>query len=246
MTRGSRSGRPLTVLLLTALAVFAATACATKKYVRNRVNERIAPLEQRAGELVESARRNTQDIAALQTNVTEVRNRAERAQAQADSALTRANQVNTRADSLEQNLGSLRENLDKYSVQNTASVTFQVDNAELSPEAMMALDRLAGQIRDRNNFILEIRGFADATGSESHNNQLTQRRAEAVRRYLADRHNVSLYRMHVLGFGAGRPVADNTTPEGRAQNRRVEIHLLTRNVSTASTSTGATSRNRTP
>lgn len=244
MTRHILSGRLLTTLLLAALVAIGTTACATKKYVRNRVNERVAPLEQRTGELEESSRRNTQDIATLGTNVTDVRGRADRAQAQADAALARANQVNTRADSVEQNIGELRENLDKYSVKSTATVNFKVNSAMLSPEAMAALDQLAAQIRDRNNFILEIQGFADSTGTEELNNQLTQFRAEAVRRYLAERHNVSLHRMHLLGFGEVRPVADNTTSEGRAQNRRVEIHLLTRNIAATASTGGASSQRR--
>ena len=241
MTNGFLSRRLFALLLLTTFVVLASTACATKKYVRNRVNERAAPLEQRTGELEESSRRNTQDIATLNANVTDVRGRTERAQAQADNALARANEVNLRADTIEQNVGNLRENLDKYSVQNTATVGFALNSAVLSPEAMAALDQLAAQIRDRNNFILEIQGFADASGSEAYNNQLTQKRAEAVRRYLADKHNISLYRMHMLGFGEVRPVGDNTTKEGRAQNRRVEIHLLTRNVSGTTTSSNGTS-----
>src|SRR5258706_5832684 len=101
----------------------------------------------------------------------------------------------------------------------------------------MALDQLASQIKDRNNFILEIQGFADAKGTDAYNNQLTDKRAEMVRRYLADKHNISLYRMHILGFGKVRPVADNTTKEGRAQNRRVEIHLLTRHVGNGTSAT---------
>ncbi len=218
------------ILMLSIFLVLSASACATKKYARNRINERVAPLEQRTGELEETSRRNTQDINALNTNVKDIGGRAERAQSQADTALARADQANSRATTVEQSVGELRENLDKFALQNTATVNFKVDSWQLSPEAMTDLDQLAGQIKDRNNFILEIQGFADISGSENYNNQLTQKRAEAVRRYLAEKHSISLYRMHVLGFGTVRPVADNTTKEGRAQNRRVEIHLLTRTV----------------
>jgi outer membrane protein OmpA-like peptidoglycan-associated protein len=228
--------RIVILTLLGLFVVFGSTACATKKYARNRVNERVTPLEQRTGELEETSRRNSQDINTLNQNVTDVRGRADRAQAQADTALSRANEVNSRADTIEQKVGDLRENLDKYSMTNSATVNFNVDSYELTPEAMTALDQLAAQIKDRNNFILEIQGFADATGTDAYNNQLTDKRAEAVRRYFADRHHVSLYRMHLLGFGKVRPVADNTTKEGRAQNRRVEIHLLTRNIGTVTTS----------
>lgn len=218
------------VFVLCIFIVFGFSACATKKYARNRVNERVQPLEQRTGELEETSRRNSQDIGTLNTSVKDVGGRADRAQAQADTALARANEVNTRADGIEQNVGELRENLDKYTLQNTATVNFKVSSADLSPESQMALDQIAGQIKDRNNFILEIQGFADDKGSDIYNNQLTEKRAEAVRRYLAEKHNILLYRMHMLGFGKVRPIADNTTKEGRAQNRRVEIHLLTRNV----------------
>ena len=222
--------RLFSILILCSFIVLGTGACATKKYARNRINERVAPLEQRTGELEETSRRNMQDIAGLNTSVKDIGGRTDRAQAQADTALARAEQANSRATTIEQSVGDLRENLDKYTLQNTATVNFKLDSWQLSPEAMTALDQLAMQIKDRNNFILEIQGFADASGSETYNNQLTQKRAETVRRYLAEKHDISLYRMHVLGFGTVRPVADNTTKEGRAQNRRVEVHLLMRNV----------------
>lgn len=230
------------VLTLSASIIFSSAACATKKYARNRVNERVTPLEQRTGELEETSRRNSQDVARLGEDVTEVRGRADRAQSQADAAMTRADEANTRASSTEESVGDLRANLDKYSLQNTATVNFKFDSFELTPEAKESLDQLASQIRDRGNFILEIQGFADATGTDSYNNHLTQKRADAVRRYLAEQHSIALFRMHILGFGEVRAVADNKTRTGRAQNRRVEIRLLTRNISggsTAQTSTGS-------
>jgi outer membrane protein OmpA-like peptidoglycan-associated protein len=173
--------------------------------------------------------------------INEVRGRADRAQSQADAAQARADEAITRASSTEASVGDLRANLDKYSLQNTATVNFNFDSAQLTPEAKESLDQLASQIRDRGNFILEIQGFADSIGSDSYNNQLTQKRADAVRRYLAEQHNIPLFRMHILGFGEVRAVADNSTRAGRAQNRRVEIRLMTRNIggSTAQTSSGS-------
>ncbi|HLG17015.1 MAG TPA: OmpA family protein [Blastocatellia bacterium] len=222
--------RVLTLTILIAFAAIGSAGCATKKFVRARVNERVTPLENRTGELEETSRRNSQDISRLNDAVTEVRGRADRAQTQADTALTRAEEASNRAGAAEHSVGELRANLDNYSLQNTATVNFAFDSFELSPEAKAALDRVAEQIRDRSNFILEIEGFADAKGRDTYNNQLTDKRAAAVRRYLAERHNIALFRMHVLGLGSLRAVADNSTPEGRALNRRVEIRLLTRNV----------------
>lgn len=233
------------VLALSAFVVVSSSACATKKYARNRINERVTPLEQRAGELEETSRRNSQDISRLGENVNEVRGRTERAQTQADNALARAEEANTRAVNTEQSLGDLRANLDKYSLQNTASVNFKFDSYQLTPEAQEALDQIASQIKDRGNFILEIQGFADSTGTDFYNNQLTQKRADAVRRYLAEQHSIPLFRMHILGFGEVRPVAENRTREGRAQNRRVEVRLLTRGIGdgAAAQSTSSTSQN---
>jgi outer membrane protein OmpA-like peptidoglycan-associated protein len=219
------------------LVVFTSIGCATKKYARNRINERVTPLEARTGELEETSRRNSQDISRISADITDVRGRTDRAQSQAELALNRANDANTRINVTEQTVGNLRTNLDKYTLQNTATVNFNFDSYQLTPEARMALDELASQIKDRGNFVLELQGFADSTGTDTYNNQLTQRRADAVRRYLAEEHNIPLFRMHILGFGEMRSVADNSTREGRAQNRRVEVRLMTRAVSAGSTAT---------
>jgi outer membrane protein OmpA-like peptidoglycan-associated protein len=212
-----------------AVAISLGSACATKKYVRNRVNERVTPLENRAGELEETSRRNTQELSRISREVEDVKLRADRAQAQADRAAASAEQANTRVSGIEQNVSNLRSNLDRYTLQKTVTVLFRVGNSELLPEAMMALDELAGQIRDRNGFLLEIEGFASADGNNDYNDRLSQARSESVRRYLAERHSIPVFRMYILGFGEGRPVADNTTREGRTQNRRVEVRLLTNN-----------------
>jgi outer membrane protein OmpA-like peptidoglycan-associated protein len=225
--------RHIAAVAILSLLAFIGSACATKKYARARINERVAPLENRTGELEETSRRNTQDIARIGQEINDVRGRADRAQAQADAAIARAEEASQRAGAAEQSVNDIRANLDRYSLQNTAKVNFKSDSFLLSPESQTALDALASQIKDRNNFILEIEGFADGKGTDTYNNELTAKRADAVRRYLAERHNIPLFRMHVIGMGKVRPVADNATEEGRAQNRRVEIRLLSRGVTTA-------------
>jgi len=210
-------------------AVMLGNACATKKYVRNRVNERATPLESRTGELEETSRRSTQDISRLGRDVEDVRQKTDRAQQQADRAASSAEQANTRVTGVEQTVSDLRTNLDKYTVQKTVTIQFKASKSELLPEAMAALDELASQIKDRNGFLLEIEGFASAEGKVDLNERLSQARSEAVKRYLAERHNIPLFRMAILGFGVSRPVAPNETKEGREQNRRVEVRLLTNN-----------------
>src|ERR1044072_3505329 len=85
------------LIALSTVLVLSSIGCATKKYARNRINERVTPLEQRTGELEETSRRNSQDIGRLGTDVNEVRGRADRAQSQADTALSRATEATTRA-----------------------------------------------------------------------------------------------------------------------------------------------------
>src|SRR5258708_18756806 len=205
-----------------AVALSLGSACATKKYVRNRVNERVTPLEGRTGELEETSRRNTQDISRITRDVEDVKQRADRAQQQADRAASSAEQANARVSGVERSVTDLRSNLDKYTVQNTVTVQFKVNKSDLLPEATAALDQLAAQIKERSGFLLEIEGFASSDGPASLNDRLSQARSESVRRYLAVRHNIPLFRMSLRGFGDGRPIAANDTREGRERNRRVE------------------------
>src|SRR5262245_55131653 len=206
--------KPMAVFGIAA-AVLLVNACATKKYVRNRVNERATPLESRTGELEETSRRNTQDVGRLGRDIEDVRQRTERAQQQADRAASSAEQANTRVNSVEQTVSDLRSNLDKYTVQKTVTILFNAAKSDLLPEATAALDELASQIKDRNGFLLEIEGFASSEGKPLLNERLSQERSEAVKRYMAERHSIPLFRMSILGFGVSRPVADNETKEGR-------------------------------
>ena len=102
---------------------------------------------------------------------------------------------------------------------------FAVGRAELDPESQRILVRVAAALGERRGLRVEIGGHTDATGSEESNFALSRRRAEAVRDFLASE-GVDRARLVAIGYGASRPVADNETPEGRAQNRRVELTPL--------------------
>jgi peptidoglycan-associated lipoprotein len=106
------------------------------------------------------------------------------------------------------------------------SVKFPVDKHALSPEAESRLMELAQRLKGENrNVYLEIQGHTDATGDENYNDSLGEARAEAVRKFLA-RQGVALNRMATISYGEEAPVAPNETEEGRAQNRRVAIIVL--------------------
>jgi outer membrane protein OmpA-like peptidoglycan-associated protein len=106
-------------------------------------------------------------------------------------------------------------------------VNFKVRSARLSPEAMEMLDEIATQAKNERGFIIEVMGFASADGSTNLNRQLSQQRADAVVRYLAENHMIPLRRIITpFGYGESNPVGDNLTREGREQNRRVEVKIL--------------------
>ncbi len=200
--------------------------CATKKYVRQRIDERVAPLESRTGELEETSRRNSSDIQRLNGEVTDARARADRAQTTADAAQTKAEDATARADRVNTRVDTIVQNLDAYTLLKTVTVNFELNKDLLDDVAMSSLDALAAELQNKKGFVLDIQGYTDSTGTDKKNIGLSDRRARAVYQYLAE-HGVPLFRMNLLGFGKGQPVADNTTKEGRAQNRRVEVRVMT-------------------
>jgi outer membrane protein OmpA-like peptidoglycan-associated protein len=238
------------VALLLAAGIAFESGCATKKYVRNRIAERVAPLENRTAELEETSRRNTQQIGTLKTDVDDVRVRADKAQVTADRAASSAEQANTRVSGVERNVDDLRANLDKYTLQGTSVVFFRTGSAVLTTEAMAQLDNFASQIADRKGYVLEIVGYGDSDKATNFNQNLAQLRAEAVQRYLADKDKVPLMRMFAAGFGATRPPiqsASTASTSGSSQTlpRRVEIRLLTNSAverTPATSGSGATAR----
>ena len=104
-------------------------------------------------------------------------------------------------------------------------VGFDYDSAEILPEAMPALDILGRALTSPRlaSSCFQIKGHTDSIGSDSYNDQLSQRRAEAVRQYLATHFDIEPDRLDALGLGKTQPIDDNATPEGRSHNRRVEI-----------------------
>ncbi len=117
--------------------------------------------------------------------------------------------------------------LDDYDVQETTSVTFRVNSAVLSPEAKAQLDALAAKAVGARAFMIEVAGHTDATGSDAKNFRLSRDRADAVVQYLAVQHKIPLRRFVTpMGYGKTEAVADNTTREGRTQNRRVDVKMI--------------------
>jgi OOP family OmpA-OmpF porin len=104
-------------------------------------------------------------------------------------------------------------------------VNFDFDKSDIRPDSRPVLDQAAEVLRQNPNVRVSVEGYTDNIGTESYNQKLSVRRAEAVFRYLVN-HGVAPERMEVVGYGESHPVADNDTESGRAQNRRVELQIL--------------------
>ena len=224
-----------TKLFITFIAVLMmfGSACATKKYVRNRVNERVTPLEGRTAELEEGnkdLKRRAGDLengqALLRTDLKDVDGRATAGINQAKDQAGQAQQSALQAQD-EARLGNSRvDNLDTWEELKQVVVNFKVNRSILSAEDKAELDQLADQVKQEKGYLIEIRGFADATGKADRNQALSEARAKAVFQYLATEHEIPAHKMNIVGFGKVKPVADNHTRQGRAENRRVEVKLL--------------------
>jgi len=106
------------------------------------------------------------------------------------------------------------------------TVTFGFDKANLTKDDKEQLDTFGQTLANGKNYILEVTGGTDSTGSAEYNYALSNRRADAVVQYLASKYNVPAHRFYLIGIGKDKEVAPNNTAEGRKKNRRVEIRLL--------------------
>ena len=180
------------------------------------IESRVNPVEGRMSQAEQNAERLSGQIDELMAVSNAARGGAKSAQDSADAAIAGVNATNERISSL-----------DDYVVQNTSTVVFKVGSSILSDEAKSQLDQVATSALALKGYTLEVTGFTDASGNAKKNKTLSQQRATAVIEYLVETHNIPLRRIGTTyGFGAAQAVADNTSREGRSQNRRVEVKLL--------------------
>jgi len=212
--------------------------------VARSLDSRVAPVETRvtttegrvdtAENRLTAAEQNAQRLSGQLEELAAVANTArggaKAAQETADQALaaSKANSADIQATN------DRISAIDNYEAKQNITVNFKVNSAVLSDEAKMALDEIATQAKAEKGYLIQVTGFASADGTEAKNRALSERRADAVKRYLAE-HDIPLHRMiNPFGFGELKPVAENNTREGRKQNRRVEVAILVNKGLTAS------------
>ena len=216
-----------------ALAVAVAPACASKKFVRTEVgnvNTKVDTLSGSLEETQERTRKNEERIGAVDTKAEAAGRSAQEARGAADAAAQSARQVNTRVDQVQTELNTAVASSRKLVYEVTLSEDqgqFKSGKFELPDTAKARLDEVIGQLKaDTKNVFIEIEGHTDNVGDKTFNETLGMERAEAVKRYLYEHHQIPLHKINVISYGEEKPVAPNNTKAGRAQNRRVVIKVM--------------------
>jgi outer membrane protein OmpA-like peptidoglycan-associated protein len=238
-------------------ALFAA-GCATHKYVRNTT----APIQAKLDQVGEQASRNDQSIEDTKNQVKQVDEKAQSginaasekastadqhaltADQHAGDAMNKANQAGQTANQAVQSanqanrdLDSLRTviaNIDDYKLQTSATVAFKFNQYVLTTDAQEDLDKLAEGVKSNHRFFVAVEGYTDDVGNKRYNELLSSRRADSVAEYLVAKHDIPIYRIHMIGLGEEKPVDERHNRAGRAKNRRVEVRVFSADQVTAS------------
>lgn len=227
--------------------------CATKKYV----NQQVSPVDQRVTEVAQKTDANGKAIYSLEEktdasvsrldeNIKTAERIAQDATRLAQGAGDTANSAYGAAQENKTHLVGLEKRLDNvynYELKATESVQFKFDRSDLNDESKAVLSDFMSKVKSSPNFVIEVQGYTDKTGSDKYNLDLSEKRADAVVRYLATTYSVPLRNIHKLGVGSEDPIADNKTRDGRQQNRRVEVRVFapTDTPSTSVSSNGSNS-----
>lgn len=242
-----------TNLILTgvlALSV-AGTGCATKKYVAKTmapVETRVTTIEGKDVDQDKKITSQSQEIEEVRTHVSRsdekiadadakaqrgvdgaaaAQKTALEASNQANNAMTAANNGRDQAIAQVNDVARKMESSMKMKMAASEKVLFATNQYTLNDEAKAALDEFSSKLKGNDRYVIEIQGFTDKTGSPDVNATLIQRRAEAVARYLVNEHQIPLHQVNMLGSGYAQAVGDDSTRDGRKQNRRVEVRLFT-------------------
>jgi peptidoglycan-associated lipoprotein len=207
----------LTVAGVAVLSLIAANGCVTKKAWRENVeatDTRVKGVE--SG--LETQEKRTSDLAKdTDMRINQVKGTAEQAVEIGNNAMNKAESAEKLA----------RGKILWTVTLSDDNVKFPFDKDKVPEAAQAMLDDLATKVKGLDRAVyLEIEGNTDNIGSEEYNKRLGEARAEAVRNYLAEKNGIPLHAMNIISYGESKPVAENTTSEGRAKNRRVVVRVL--------------------
>lgn len=251
MQTKSNFWKTATVVGMMAILVGVSSGCvATRKFTRARVDEKAQQLSTRIDtneqgieanekgienntnqlnahtgqieELGTVTRDQSGKIAALDSEVDQVDQKTQQAlnvgqgaQKTADGAM---GQVST--------LGVKFDNRNNYTVMSEEKILFKFDSAAIEKSYMPVLDQIAAQLKENPDTIVVMEGRTDATGDDTYNIRLGEKRLEAVTRYLVVQQDVPIHKVNRMSFGEDKPLTENKTREERAENRAVVLRLM--------------------
>jgi len=237
------------LVILLAASMVATVGCSSKNYVKSQTT----PLINKTNELDDLTAKNTKDIkdvdARVQSGLAAVNAKTDDVEQKAQAAGQNAAQAQQMADAANGRVGVLTNtvaNLDNYHPVAETSVKFGFNKDNLTPKSKEALDTLAGSIASTKGYIIALEGGTDSVGSADYNYDLSQRRANSVIQYLASKYNVPAHKIYVIGLGKDKPVETNKTTAGRADNRRVDVRLMTNTVGDSAPATTPTASTSNP
>ena len=197
----------------------------------SRTNERVADADSKATAAGTAAQRANDAATTAQRSAAGAQTAADTARTVGERGIARANEVQT---VVERKVDAVN----KFQMAMSETVLFDINLATLDKDAMAKLDGIAQRAAANPRYMIEVQGFTDKTGSADTNTVLSQKRAEAVTRYLVNEHKIALRNIETMGSGYALPVGDDKTKDGRKLNRRVEIRLFVPEMSSAATIAG--------
>ena len=218
--------RIVNMLAVGTIVIGTTTACATKKFVRTEVDAvgtRVETLSQSLEATQEATRANEAQIKQVDAKADQVGIWAKEAQTAATTANTA---VAANASKIEAVEASTKRLVYEVVISEDQG-NFKFGSAELPESVQQRIDQMIADLKanPRGNYV-EIEGHTDSSGDKMTNQRIGEARAEAVKRYLYEAHQVPLHKINVISWGEDKPVSPNNTREGRSQNRRVVIRVL--------------------
>jgi outer membrane protein OmpA-like peptidoglycan-associated protein len=216
--------------MVAAISLATSVGCASKKYVRqqtgptiNKVNELDEMTAKNTNDVKDVDARAKQGIEGVNTKTSQADQHASQAAQSADQAQQLASTAAGRVDQLANQVA----NMDNYRPVTEATVHFGFDKANLTPKAKDALDQMASGLSQAKNYIIVVDGNTDNIGPADYNYQLSRRRADSVVTYLASKYNVPAHKFYIIGLGEDKPATEDKGTKARAENRRVDVRLMT-------------------
>jgi outer membrane protein OmpA-like peptidoglycan-associated protein len=181
----------------------------------SRVDEKLTGVDENVKRVDAKTNEHTQRLDVLKTDVQTVDQKAGQAQTAAQRTAGELVILDTRF-----------QNRNQFVITSEKTITFKFNSATIAKDQESVLEEIAGALKQNPDALIVLEGRTDSTGNDAYNVRLGERRAEAVKRYLAVDQEVPIYKIHQISFGKDRPVAENASRQGREKNRAVTMMIL--------------------